>query len=308
VAVNCRIVLIITNGPEAQRRMDRLEQCILRDPGGRGTAALMVPGDLAAAARLLAGARRILILTGFPVGPGVAETDGPPGALLLGRALSRLGKAVAVATHQSCAPVVTAGMRWLGLGHLLAALAPEEAPASLLAWRPDLVVAVELPGRAADGQYHSMRGTVISAAVSPLDGLLPLCMRLGIPTVAVGDGGNEAGMGKVADRVRTAVPLGERIAAVIPADVLVVAGTSNWGCYGLLAALDPALVPAPAAEAELLRALVDAGALDGVTLQPAPTVDGIDPALGAALLAELQTLGQERQVSDGAPAVAPSAS
>ncbi|HLN62950.1 MAG TPA: DUF4392 domain-containing protein [Symbiobacteriaceae bacterium] len=259
--------------------MNRLEQLIVRDPGGRGVAALQVPGDLERAAGVLRAAGRVLLATGFAVGdPGVAETDGPPGALFLGRALARLGKQVAFATHRSCEPVMRAGLAALGLTAPLAVLAPGEAPDPILDAHPvDLVVAVELPGRAADGQYYNMRARPITDRTAPLDGLLLAGQRRSIPTVAVGDGGNEAGMGKVADRVRAAVRHGETIASVVPADYLVTAGTSNWGAYGLVAALDPALLPDPAEELALLTALNLAGALDGVRLQVAATVDGLEP-------------------------------
>jgi hypothetical protein len=270
--------------------MNKLEQLIARDPGKRGVAALQVPGDLERAAQRLGEAQRLLIITGFAVGPDlVAETDGPPGALFLGRALIRRGKQVAFATHRSCEPVMRAGMAALGIEAPLEILDHEAPPEPILERRQsDLVVAVELPGRAADGEYYSMRGTAITARTSRLDGLLLEAARLQIPTVGVGDGGNEAGMGKVADQVRRAIPRGELIASVVPADCLVAAGTSNWGCYGMLAALDPTLVPARAEEMSLLIALNAAGALDGVRQAASPTVDGLDPEEYLQVLDELK--------------------
>lgn len=270
--------------------MDRIERIIARDPGRRGVASLVVPGDLKAAAQAIAGACRILIATGFAVGPDhVAETDGPPGALFLGRALEQLGKQVVYATHRSCFPVMEAGLRALGLTSPLEVLTPEENPQRLMErYTPDMVITIELPGRAADGHYYSMRGIPITPWTSPLDGLLPLAGARGIPTVAVGDGGNEAGMGKVADRVRMAVANGERIAAVIPARYLIAAGTSNWGAYGLIAAIDRTLLHDPTEEESLLGALVEAGALDGVKLAPHTTVDGLEPDVYLQVLRELK--------------------
>jgi hypothetical protein len=259
--------------------MDRLEKLIARDPGGRGVAALQVPGDLERAARSLGEAHRLLIVTGFAVGPHlVAETDGPPGALFLGRGLERLGKRIAFATHRSCEPVMQAGLRALGLDAPLEVLDHDGGlPDPIIQrQRPDLVVAIELPGRAADGQYYSMRGTPITPRTSALDGLLLVAACQGIRTIGVGDGGNEAGMGKVAEQVRRVIPRGDLIASVIPADYLVAAGTSNWGCYGMLAALDPGLLPTPSEEMALLTTLIAAGALDGVRLEAAATVDGLE--------------------------------
>ena len=281
--------------------MNRLEALIARDPGGRGVAALVLPGELGRGAALLTKAHGILVATGFAVGSdGLAETDGPPGALFLARALTALGKRVTLATHASCAAVLRAGLRALKLPAELAVLEPGADPTFLLD-RHDLVVTVELPGQGADGEYRSMRGLVITNRHARLDELLPAAAARSLPTIAVGDGGNEAGMGKVLQRVRASVRLGELIGAVLPADVLVAAGTSNWGAYGLIAAIDPALLPTPAEELALLEALVAAGAVDGVTLRPEPTVDGIEAglyfdvllALRSGALPEVAAAGEE---------------
>lgn len=269
--------------------MERIAGIIAQDPGHRGIAALRVPGALAAATHVLAQARRVLIITGFPVGPdGVAETDGPPGALFLGRALSRRGAEVTFATQRRCAAALSAGLEALGLPLRLETLSPGEEPESLIdRLAPDAVVAIELPGRAADGQYYNMRGMRITDCVDPLDGLLLTARERGIPTVAIGDGGNEAGMGNVTERVHRAVPHGPRIASVVPCDHLIVAGTSNWGAYGLIAALDRGLLHQPEEEMALLERLVEAGAVDGCLLEPATTVDGIDQASYLSVVAQL---------------------
>ena len=271
--------------------MEWLEDVIGRDPGGRGVAGLRVPGDLRRAAHVLAGARRVLLITGFAVGPaGVAETDGPPGTLLSRRALAHLGKDIIFATHPSCQPVMAAGIERLALDAPLEVLGRGESPAAILARQvPDAIVAIELPGRSADGEYYNMRGESITRKTTPLDGLLPLASERGIPTVAVGDGGNEAGMGKVIEQVRAVVRGGHKIASVVAADYLIAAGTSNWGCYGLVAALDQGLLPQPQEEADLIASLVAVGALDGVRLKPETTVDGIDADRYQQPLVELRT-------------------
>lgn len=274
--------------------MQNVEQLIARDPGGRGVAALLVPGDLDRAAGAVAAAQRVLIITGFGVGPhGVAETDGPPGALFLGRALTRLGKQVTFATHRLCEPVMAAGIASLGLSSALEVLDRAQSPAPLLDRHSvDLVISIELPGRAADGQYYNMRGIPITERTAPLDGLLLLARERAIPTIGVGDGGNEAGMGKVVEQVRQAVRGGERIASVISADYLISAGTSNWGAYGLVATLDTALLPDPEEEVALLTALVVAGALDGVKLEAAATVDGLEQDEYLQILRDLRGSGR----------------
>src|SRR5438132_12887934 len=69
-------------------------------------------------------------------------------------------------------------------------------------------------------------------------------------TVGIGDGGNEIGMGSVRARIARLDALRARIATVVPVDHLVVAGVSNWGGSGSVAALarlpGGALLHAPA--------------------------------------------------------------
>ena len=71
---------------------DPIEALCALDLAGRGIGRLVVPGDMAGAARSLLGAPRVLLITGFVPRPGwAAETDGPSGAVILGRALRGLG-------------------------------------------------------------------------------------------------------------------------------------------------------------------------------------------------------------------------
>ena len=55
--------------------------------------------------------------------------------------------------------------------------------------------------------------------------------------IAIGDGGNELGMGKVIHQIynNPNIPNGELIGAVTSADYLIVASVSNWGAYALAA-------------------------------------------------------------------------
>lgn len=293
-----RLLAVTAQGHMSFTQFERL---IARDPGGRGAGALVVPGDLELAARALASAQRLVIATGFPVAaPGgpVPETDGPPGAVAVARALEQLGQPVQLLTELTCAGAVGAAARAAGLAAPVL-LAPVGGGAwdSFAAefWdhvRPDCLLAVERPGAASDGCYRSMRGVELSG-VAPIDTLFAAARAHGVTTVAVGDGGNEVGMGKVTQRVTAAVPHGDRIAATVATDYLVVAGCSNWGAYALVAALSLLsgrhLLPAATWEAEVVGAMVAAGAVDGVTHQSTATVDHLPGAETAAVLAGLNS-------------------
>jgi hypothetical protein len=153
-------------------------------------------------------------------------------------------------------------------------------------WREqgiDWVIAIERCGPSSDGRSRNMRGTDISAYAAPLDRLFSAGPWR---TIAIGDGGNEIGMGRVPrPLVADHVPLGETIGCVVPADFLIAAGVSHWGAYAVLAALAMlrpdwtaamALGISPALDQSVLEALVrDGPAVDGVSLRREATIDAL---------------------------------
>ena len=101
-------------------------------------------------------------------------------------------------------------------------------------------------------------------------------------------------MGKVHDAVVEHIPHGETIASTITADDLIVAGTSNWGAWGLVAALSLVvlrnLVPTQKEAIEQLERLVDAGSCDGVTGRQELTVDGLSTKAYVQPLVQLHSI------------------
>jgi hypothetical protein len=166
----------------------------------------------------------------------------------------------------------------------------------LRAFRPTHLVAIERPGRGADGDYRSARGESVATWNRPLDALFLRAAR--VTTVAVGDGGNEIGMGNVPRRrlARAGVP--RSMAAIVGADHLVVAGVSNWGAYGITAHLSGLarrdLLHTGAEERRLIAACVAAGAMDGVTRRREPTVDGVPLDAHAGIVELMRTNGGPR--------------
>ena len=290
---------------------DPIDHVLALDPGGRGIARFFQPGAARRGARALVGARRALIVTGFSVPPGLPETDGPPGAAVLGRALRLCGVAVRYVTDPGVTPILAAALRALREPADVEAYpdGPDAARDVLLRERPTHLLAIERPGRSRSGDYLSARGESLAAWNRPLDDLFLLAHRersrshfashsghprlkptsrtplqrragLAVPvTVTVGDGGNEIGMGNVRARLAREGRLTARIASVVRADHLVVAGVSNWGAYGIVAALGllrkRALLHTVEDERRLVEACVEAGAVDGITRRREPTVDGL---------------------------------
>jgi hypothetical protein len=286
-------------------RIAAIEALICRDVG-RQTNELMVAsaGGLLSAAQALAAARSVGFITGFFVPRAAvpaAETDGPVGTALLAAALAACGVQARVAVDSPSANVVRVAIETAGESVALDEVnVPDDGGIDRLiaAWEKTgitHVVSIERCGRSADGRPRNMRGVDVSAWTAPLEDLF---LSGSWARIAVGDGGNEIGMGKLpADLIARTVPNGASIACVVPCDHLIVAGVSNWGAYGLIAALAvlrpdwrATLARFLTAERDLdvTRAIVKkAGAVDGVTARPEATVDGFGAEVHGPLIEQL---------------------
>src|SRR5579871_239785 len=110
--------------PVPPDQIREFEECIRRDPAQRGLIATepqfgpLCPGHLAeAAAHLARFGKRVAIVTGFYIpaaDPPAAETDGPPGALLLAQSLLAAGIDSFVITDGYCFSAVAAAAHFAG--------------------------------------------------------------------------------------------------------------------------------------------------------------------------------------------------
>jgi len=266
-----------------------------------------------AAAELASGARRgrALIVTGFKVLPRmVQETDGPPGTLVLAKTLVELGLEVFLAIEEDSVRVLKAGAEVLDLECPIIPL-PVDRPLIdysrdlLETRRPALLIFVEKAGANDVGVYHTMFGVDISRYHSRAEDLLKEARRAGAKVIAIGDGGNEVGFGTIKDAVRAFVPRGRDcgcpcrggIAASSEADLVVASSISNVGCYAVscaLSALNRSKWPHDRdTELELLRAIVDAGAVDGLSGEGVARIDGVPVEVSASLVDLLSHMSAE---------------
>ena len=323
----------------ALRAIESLQARIQRDEGGRGIAALTRPNQLLTAAQLLVqpppidGKCGVVLLTGFPClrerTPPV-ESDGPPGAVALAFTMLALGRqpvTIAIEDHSA---------------HVLRACADAAAvPAAVVGafptsdrWTPaddarldDLhagacgIVSIERAGDSADGTCYTMRGYEMGPSLIGRLNTMAQPGR-GVPTVGIGDGGNELGMGSLIADIARAIPLGDKIGCVVPADAPLVASVSNWGGYALSCAVavlawdeaPPAggaggagalprdvtpdgvmrrLVPDRDMARKALVACTEAGALDGITAAGDGSCDGMLLDVHLDVLDELREIALE---------------
>lgn len=265
-------------------RITSIENLIATDPGGRNIFGLVIADQLRLAAQSLRLAKRVGIVSGFYIPEaGAGETDGPPGAKVLGDALRQIGVAVDYLTDEWNAPL----FRALGVDPIV------DVASYLERVRPTHLVAVERAGRGADGQYRNMRGADISATTAPLDGLFIEADHRGLTTIGIGDGGNEIGMGKVFADAAATIEHGPTVATVVATDYCIGAGVSNWGAYGLAGAISilegcDLLPSADAVAADLERLVRDGGAVDGITHRREPSTDGQDLAANLRMLEQIR--------------------
>lgn len=198
----------------------------------------------------------VLLLSGFPClvnHDPPTETDGPNGTFALAYCALALGYRCVVVTDECNARVFEAGLNSLldvmslaNDGTLIdfkafkgreEATLEDENEIKELAAIADLIVACERAGPASDGHCYTMRGIDMTSRklIAPLHRMIEYTSNR-VTFIGIGDGGNELGMGKVIDRVRKHIPMGETIGCVIPADYLIVASVSNWGAYALCGA------------------------------------------------------------------------
>jgi hypothetical protein len=290
---------MISGSEEAAEVAGRIEALIQQDPGGRGLERWALKGHLLPAARSLLEAGHVLLTTGFFIKQaGAIETDGPPGALVLASALENLGKPVSIVADAHARRIMERARASLDTAAALHCLRPDR-PVDLAALiRPDTThfIAIERPGKARDGRHYSFRGEDISPWVAPTDALLQACRRRGIVTIAMGDGGNELGMGLVSALVDRHVAPDRAFSSVLPADFCLCAGVSNWAAYGKAALLSRLagrnLLPAPERLVHLLAEIARSGAVDGVTGRCTATVDGLDSAWEQGVYRSLYALAR----------------
>lgn len=267
-----------------------VEEIILTHSAGRGIHKLrssLAPNFCERAAdAIFTHQGKVLIVTGFYVA-GTCETDGLPGAIALASALKKLGSEPAVVTDRFCAPILRqcSSHRVIDFPILPHEESRKCAAQFLATEQPSLLISIERCGVAADGRYYNMRGDDISEFTAKLDWLFD-----GFPvTIGIGDGGNEIGMGNLAEAIAAeGLPIRPCVTRVT---FPVIATISNWGAYGILAYISRKRqhnVLQNIQERTLLEQFVALGVVDGVSKRSAMSVDGFSLEILDEVLRKLQ--------------------
>lgn len=271
---------------------------------------LLPPSYCEEAARFIlkkskSGNKKAIIATGFFILSAQApETDGAPGATALGKALDSLGFEVFYVTDQYTMPLLTFNgwqkdsvIRFPITGHEESQTFAQNLLEKI---KPAVTISIERCGFTAQQKYLNMRGKDITDFTAKLDYLFLDQEN----TIGIGDGGNEIGMGNLAPHIPK-VPSLPPDPATTKTAKLVISSVSNWGAYGLIAALSRLcqqnLLPSAEWEKELIKELVARGAVDGFTGVNTCLVDALAPEQNAWALTELQKLLQSQMAVPTSP-------
>lgn len=275
---------------EAMKLSLEIEELLVsRDLRGMKTVqGMMLPGYCLRAAMMMQQCKgTVLIGTGFPVA-GTFETDGPVGAISLYRAFEAVGATPVMVCGDPLASQLESDytIEKLPVGELSREERLEAAQSILEKHAPQLVISIERPGQAEDAGYYNMRGESITPHAASFDEIM---QEAGCPSIAIGDGGNEIGMGNVRPALRSL----DITPAVTRCSELVVADVSNWGGHALVALmgwLEGEDLLASFDNVDVLKYLSERGSVDGVTRENTLTEDSLPAADGEAMLLALRKL------------------
>lgn len=245
----------------------------------------------------------VYILTGFILPPwGKAETDGMVGSVLLCRALVKaLDARPVIVCPEECRQAAYAMAPCVGLqvcedleqlrddsmGLVIFTkdenAAPSQADGLINRASPKAVISIECPGANGQGRYHNATGIDVTELQAKQDVLFEKLQAMGILNIAIGDLGNEIGMGAIEETLNTYIPKGTQIGVHTKAHTLITATTSDWGCYAMIAAMafllgDSSIMHSKDLELQVLEVGSSNGLVD-MYGQHIPAVDGFGPGI-----------------------------
>ena len=267
----------------------------------------------------------VLINTGAGSGELIpnGENDGPVGAAVLARALESGLRAtpVYVAEKHHAGPIAASseaagvGVRSIDVAmrnHVGGAVVttPDD-PNAVAEWaekllddlQPKALIAIERLGPNAKHVIHGSTGIAVKP-ITDSSALFEAAAKRGILRASVSatqgtrsdsDGSTRTcGTSRSQWDANACVPVVTAMATVVPTDVLIVAAVSNWGAYGIEAAMSvllkrPDLVHSPEQEERIMLRCLEAGGIEAVFCTQNFYCDGIS---GESHMALVRLLGE----------------
>ena len=176
--------------------------------------------------------------------------------------------------------------------------ASECADVILAHGEPSAVISIEAPGANTVGKYHNATGLDVTELEAKMDVLFEKLQDKGILNIAIGDLGNEIGMGAISEHLHKYIPYasenecrcgcGGGIAVRTAADNIITATVSDWGCYAMIAAIaylkkDIDILHTAEMEADAMTAAARSGMIDmyGWLI---PAIDGFGKSMNMSIV------------------------
>lgn len=240
----------------------------------------------------------IVILTGFCVTETciddkmipVAETDGPPGAILAGETLRKLSYDVSYVADPVTCRILRACLKAVDGNetNVYEFISSHDDTEQIVEARrlidklhPKAMLAGELSSRNwKDGIRRNMRGADINRWNPPVDEMLVQFKGNGL-IIAVGDGGNEAGMANLKEMIPPALDGQTVIASGVYSDIPITSWNSNLGLQAVASTVAAMMgefdfIPTGEQVIQMIETALDAGAVEGITLgKPENSMNGL---------------------------------
>ena len=145
-------------------------------------------------------------------------------------------------------------------------------------YNPVGMISIERCGLNTENKYANMRNIDISEHTAEIDLFFSNYYNK-IPTIGIGDGGNEIGMGNLEYIIKDNLNL---VPCKIKVDKLIISSVSNWGGYGLAAYLclltknKEFFETVEETVKNYIKYIISLGSVDGVTHENKEKVDGND--------------------------------
>ncbi|MDD6729273.1 MAG: DUF4392 domain-containing protein [Eubacteriales bacterium] len=252
----------------------------------------------------------VYIITGFVLIPhNKAETDGMVSSLTLADFLIKaFGVRVCFITPEECTNAVENVCKYFGMdicsvdeltdnkgsfAHVVFSKDFDEAEKMadelISAELPKAVLSIEAPGRNAVNKYHNAIGQDITDLEAKTDILFEKLLEKGVFNIAIGDLGNECGMGAIKDHIKTYIPYAAEnecscgcnggLLSNQAADNIITATVSDWGTNAMMAAMayiadKHEYFNNAKQQQELMQICADSGLID-MYGEHIPRIDGI---------------------------------
>ena len=228
-----------------------------------------------AAELIVSNPKTAIITTGFFItGPDKPETDGPPGAIALGNSLESVGFQVKYVTDKVSSFVIENLTNSEVIEFPITNHNESKSFSKKIinTFHPSIIISIERCGFTSTKRYKNMAGLDISENNAKIDYLF----ENDIPSVGIGDGGNEIGMGNLKTHIPKLMPK-VKDPCVTQTSKLIISSVSNWGGYGLITALslksNKNLLPSVNDETNRINKSVELGAVDGFSKMNINKVD-----------------------------------